>query len=149
MQKKTRPASVAEILSRPSGPLRTLYSRSLDTEKLQEKLQAHLPGTLREHIVAVSYHNSTLHLYTDNAAWATRLRFQRAEILSLARDECLLTDLQGIRIRIAPTQDPPSTARRSCRLSANSARLLEDTARAIADPALRAALLRLSGNRNN
>lgn len=149
MQKKTSPLSIKDIISNQSGPLRDLYSRTVDIAILQEKLYSYLPRPLQEHIVAVSYNNFTLHLHTDNAAWATRLRFKIPEILEIARNKCLLTKLQTIRIKVAPSQDTLTTTRKSCKLSTKTTKLLEHTAQSIADPELRAVFIRLSKNRNN
>jgi len=146
MQKKTRPLSIKKILSTQPGPLLDLYLHTVNIAIVQEKLHACLPATLREHVLVANYDNRTLHLHTDNAAWATKLRFQIPDILELARHHDILSDLQTIRIRVAPAQGTPARVKKPPKLSPKDAQLLNDAGQSITDRKLRHALMRLAKN---
>ena len=98
-------------------------------------------------MLVANYNHLTLHLHADSAAWATKLRFKTPAILEIARNHCMLSDLQNIRIKVAPpAQVKPATTAKPHRLSAKSKQLLNEAGRAIADPKLRHALMHLARN---
>jgi len=113
MQKKTSPLSIKKILSRQSGPLLGLYSHAVNIARLQEKLHARLPDTLREHVLVANYDDLTLYLHTESAAWATKLRFNIPAIREIARKHCRLHNLQTVRIKVAPSQHKAATDKKS------------------------------------
>ena len=148
MIKKSHPLLIKDIISRQNSPLLDLYSRTIDIANLQKKLYKHLPVTIRENVTVASYNNLTLNLFTHNAAWATRLRFKIPEIMDIARNECLLHDLQTIRIKVAPVSSELLPTKKPNKISTKTAKLLKNTGETIADPQLRDAFIRLSQNQS-
>jgi hypothetical protein len=140
-----RTARAAASLLTGGGPgLRCLLERAAELQRLTEAVRALLPMPLDEHCRAASLHGDALVLVCDSPAWATRLRYQAPSLLDELQRRCGLR-ARTLRVRVSPEETPPiAPPRRRLRLSAASAELLEQTAQATEDTALRAALLRLA-----
>lgn len=144
MVKNTGPLKITEILSADTGHLVQLYSHTRELSALEKKLCSYLPASLRDHVRVANYDEKSLSLCTDNAAWATRLRFKIPDILNIARNKCMLDSIQTVRISVAPTEKETSNRRQAPRLTSETAQLLRSTAESLSDPDLRQALLQLS-----
>lgn len=90
----------------------------------------------------------SLRLLAATPAWAARLRFEAPRLLKILSKQGI-TSIQTVQVQISPPAVARAVPYRSVRLSADNARLLEQTARAIRDPRLAEALARLArrGNR--
>ena len=151
MAGKGFPAPMRRLLDPEDGVCRDLVRRVRHLRVLEREVQHCLesvPGGRRVHVAGLDH--SRLRLVTDSPAWSARLRYQCAD---------LLAGLSGgghavarIQMGGAPGQADGRRERgrgtgRRAGLSADSARLIRDYARTVRDPALRAALERLSGRR--
>ena len=89
-------------------------------------------------------------MITTSPAWATRLRYNIPQILSILRDQLGQTKLKTIRIKIVPVTSffPVSTIPKPV-LSKNSSELILQTANSIEDENLRNVLLKLSRRYNS
>jgi hypothetical protein len=105
---------------------------------LLENLLSQLPPDFRPHCTGVRPDGDTLVVFADSPVWATRLRYEAPRILPG-------TGFRNLRVRVAP---PAATVRPAVRkapsLPGAAAALLRETAAAVADPDLAAALLRLA-----
>jgi len=126
-----------------STALRGLASAAAARGALVARVREALPAELAPHCVAATLADRELHLLADAASWATRLRYLSRELTRELRRAGLA--LTGITVRVLPADPRPAATRHSRRVqpSASVPRCLDDAAAGIADPALRAALLRL------
>jgi hypothetical protein len=139
------PRNITDIALGNSDDLADLYSRSLTILSLQASIRRELGPPLAEHIYVANTNPDSITLYTDNQTWATRLRFQTASIIELARKLTGYKDLEVLRIRVSPSLfKSPAPEPAPLLLSAATSRLLSDTAGSTTNPALRAALEKLS-----
>ncbi len=137
-----QPRSVAELLS--SGPLPRLLDHARLLARLQQALQTALPADLAPHCRVLNLRNQTLTLAAQGSAWAARLRYQVPALLQHFARQRTVT-VRTIRVKVAgPTAKPQEKPKRNAHLSPSNARLLEQTASALQDPGLRAALLRVA-----
>jgi hypothetical protein len=137
------PRSVGRWLN-GSPELTGLAAAAARLRALEAALAGHLDPSLRAHCRVARAEGDTLVLLADSPVWASRLRFAGPAIL-----EALLPHLDSppptrVRVKVRPTasQEEPALPRPA--LSAVSARLIRQVADDLADPALGAALRRLS-----
>ncbi len=149
MAGKGFPAPMRRLLDPEDGVCRDLVRRVRHLRTLEREVQRCLgsvPGGRQVRVAGLDH--SRLRLVTDSPAWSARLRYHCADLLT-----CLIRSghtVAHIQIRVAPRQTgtmPERGTARRARLSEDSARLIRDYARTVHDPALRAALERLSGRR--
>lgn len=113
--------------------------------RLTGVLRGLLPEPLAAHCLVANLNGDTLVIGCDSSAWATKLRYHLPTLLAQLRQHPEAAALSEIRLRLQPFRDPaPRAAPRRAKLSSHSAELLSASAEATADPALKAALLRLS-----
>ena len=144
MNEKSGLSSISAFLNDREGPLAGLSTHAAGISDLQKKLCSYLPGDLSEHVTVANFSSKSLCLHADSAAWATRLRFKIPELLHIVRNQCGLTSMQTIRIKVTPSQTRNTTLDNRPVLSEKTAHLLQDIGESTTDPELRDALLRLS-----
>lgn len=149
--KDTSPASAAPIqkLLGAQGTLfAEIHQRIAHIQTIQQKLKSILPPPLCDHFVVANISRATLVLHTDSPAWAAKLRFSTPEILRcVQKPGTTQSDSpKSLRIKVVPVSPKADLPREKIRLSATNRLLIKQTANSISDPALRAALLRLSQN---
>lgn len=111
-----------------------------------EKLRAALPDNIRGHVTVANLERGHLVLHVDSATWATQLRFMQEQIMQIWKQQKWgYVEPQKISIRIQtalplPHSTPPL-------LSAHNAALLQEVAKGVQQPELRAALQRLAQHR--
>lgn len=136
--------SVAKILDQvgKSDP-QSLTQRVRKLVLFERQVLACLPQELALHCQVAGVRDGYLRLVTDSASWAARLRFQEPLLIkTLAR--LGHPETRRIHVKISPKEQARSLPTHCFQLTADNARLLEQTARAIADPKLAEALLRLA-----
>lgn len=105
---------------------------------------------LIHHSAPLSYSRGCLEIQVDSAAWATRVRHTQSALIARLREIPGFQDLRELKVRIEPPAQAASVvptaaaARPLAKPPAQTARLLRSLAGDIDDPALRAALERLS-----
>ncbi len=113
--------------------------------RLESRWQTTAPPPFAQHCRPVCVLDGRLLLQVDSPAWAGRIRHQKQAILQhLRRQHADWAALQDIQVRVVPADQPPAQPHPRPALSAATARLLEQTADAVTDPDLRAALRRLT-----
>jgi hypothetical protein len=129
-----RPATISSVLD---------HARRL--RLLTEQLGRQLPAPLAQHCRVGNIDGNCLILQVDSSTWATRLRYLAPALLTELRQQPGLEALRSTRIKVRPdllpAAPPPAFA---LRLSEQAAAGIRDAALASPDPALQAALLRLS-----
>ncbi|MBI5461916.1 MAG: DUF721 domain-containing protein [Gammaproteobacteria bacterium] len=110
---------------------------------LERQVRACLPQELADHCHLAGIRDGCLRLVVDSPAWAARLRFQEPQLIrNWVRQGG--GEIRRVQVRVAPQEQAPTPPARHLILTAESARLLEQTARGIADPGLAQALRRLA-----
>ncbi|MFN2308152.1 MAG: DUF721 domain-containing protein [Gammaproteobacteria bacterium] len=139
-----RPRSIARILEQvgTSGRL-PIALKARQLADLTQQVQACLPADLSGHWHVAGLGEGCLRLTTEAPAWAARLRFQAPQLVQRLRRHGAVT-LHSVSVRISPPATPRELPARKARMTAESARLLEQTARAVTDPGLAQALARLA-----
>jgi hypothetical protein len=141
--------SLTELLHTASA-LQRLHGQRKEQEALLGRVRPLLPPALAAHCVAALVKGERLVLFADSPVWSSRLRFCGGEVAAALLSQGLFRSPPKVEIRIhlAPSQPVADPAgRRPARLSARTARLLDETAAAVADPDLAAALRRLGRHR--
>lgn len=124
-----------------------MTSQAARLAELSERVTACLPPRLAAHVRLANIRDGCLVLQADSSAWATQVRYKAPEILAALGGEPEFAGVRSIRVRNAPRDYEPPAATRRATLSASSAASIDAQADTITDPALRAALHRLTRRR--
>ena len=129
--------------------LRQLISRVDRLRRLQSRWASVVPMPLRAHLRPAHFERGQLLVEADSPAWATRAHHQKQLLIERLAGHEEFAGLAGVRIRVSPLENTrPVPGARSVRISADTAKLLNATADAVSDPALKAALHRLAHSAN-
>ncbi len=123
--------------------LTKLQARSRQHAALLQQVRRLLPSPLDRHCLAAVLRDDRLLLFADSSAWASRLRYFSRDLILGLRQMQLPVTKAAIRI-LAPNRQKKLKQRHIMQLSRKNAQLLQQTADDISDPALSAALRRLS-----
>ncbi|MDX1443615.1 MAG: DUF721 domain-containing protein [Gammaproteobacteria bacterium] len=130
--------------------LERVAERAIALEQLAELTREAVPEPMRPHVLACAVRNRTLILFTDNAAWASQLRFIQPAILDAIADRTGHR-LDSVRLKVqqaASSERPADSSSQSGKpdreISERSRALIESAADGISDPELAAALQRLA-----
>lgn len=106
-----------------------------------------VPEPESSHISAVAVVETGAVVWTDSAAWATRLRYQADALLERLRRVTGLRELKSVQVKVLPTNDAPEEKKRpSPALTAQSAQTIAACAAYVSDVKLKEALERLARN---
>jgi hypothetical protein len=145
-----REQRIKTLIEKSQGPLKKVVQAAIELQAITTLLQQLLEPELASHCRASEWNNNCLTLAADNAAWATRLRYQQSTILSQLRTQPQFMGLGSIRIEVQAAETPliaaPSTRPTKPRMTLSTAAAagIKATAEKIEDPALKAALEKLA-----
>lgn len=139
--RRGRPRPLRGLLRGQRSTLSAIAERARLLSRLQRRLQAALPAALQGHWQLASVDAEALGIVASGPSWATALRYRQSLLLDAA-ERAIGTRPARCRISV----DPPRLARRRAppTLSRQSAAHIGEAARSVDDPALAAALARLS-----
>ncbi|AIZ33945.1 DUF721 domain-containing protein [Pseudomonas parafulva] len=146
MAYKPPSAQPPAALLRQARPLRLLLNQAERLEHLQRLVESQLQPAAREHCHVASWRDGCLLLVVTDGHWATRLRYQHKRLLTALRGMDAFGNLQRIRFQVQPPVAAPKRPIHASELSPQAAQSLRETAEAIEDPKLRAALERLAAH---
>lgn len=115
--------------------------------ELESRLTAHLEPPLNQHCQIANYANNTLTLHTDSPTWAAKLRFITPDILNFMRNNCSLSEIKTVRIRIMIPDTKTANTAKHLTLSPSTADHIKEVALSVTDDGLRHSLLKLSKHR--
>jgi len=140
-----KPATFTSLLNDKNSTLGRLYLHAGYLAHLEKKLCLFLDSPLNTHCSVANFSNDTLVLHSDSAAWAAKLRYNIPAILNYMQNECNLTTLKTIRIKIKlPEHSTQSeSVEQKPVMSKASANFLNQAAAAMSDDDLRLSLLKL------
>ncbi len=143
--KKIITPSLYALLTGNKNMFGDLLNHTHYIQQLQYNLHEYLGPPLNTHCILANHNNDILIIHADSPTWAAKLRYLTPDILSYMHQQCHLTKLKTIRIKVMPTTPSPvKTSTRQLTLSTKSAKLMNDVANTISDPALRTSLLKLT-----
>jgi hypothetical protein len=93
-----------------------------------------------------SWREGTLLLIVTDGHWATRLRYQQRRLQRQLQSMEAFSGLSRIQFKVQPPETPRYRPAPAPELSVRAADNLQETARGIADPKLKAALERLASH---
>jgi len=135
---------VGSFFAKKTSQLNTLYKEARRLDDLQGIIREHLSDAMSSHVRIATYQEGSLHLYADNAHWATRLRYMESELIASLRKFDAFTHLKTVRYSVKPLYTPPSYKNTARAISKDNARHISTVAKYIGDDALRKALIKLS-----
>lgn len=138
-----RPEKIRSICQQ-SSVLHQLSQRSQRLEQLNYLLKQALPSQFSAHCRLANISGSTLILHTDNASFASLIRFQAPVIIKTLSTE-LNMSITHIDVNVRPLFSPKkSPSPRTISLSSSAANSLQQSAQSIEDGPLRDSLEKLS-----
>lgn len=142
-----RPAKQIFKLLTSSKQAKGLLQRVAHNKQLTSILQANLPLPLASYCQSGELSNNRLTIITTSPVWAAKLRYLLPGLLKQLQTHKTFSQVTEINVKISThttsTEDKPKP-RRVVSMSPHSAEVLQQTANAIEDKALRESLLRLS-----
>jgi len=141
-----KPERISAVCTK-SSRLNQLSQRAQKLNQLNYILQQVMPPQFSAHCHLANIHNQTLVVHTDNATYASLLRFQ-ANTLCKALSEHLSQAVNKLEVKVKPpiklkqTDSSPTLF-----LPKDAAEALEQTADAMEDGALKTALEKLAKRR--
>lgn len=118
--------------------------KTQELNRLNYAVKMSLPIDCHDHLEIADIRDNQLIILTDSPVWQTRLRMYSQTILEALHQHAGIK-LNRVTLRLTPKKriiEKPQPIFRT--LSNNNAKLITQTANGISDPALQAALLRLS-----
>ncbi|MFU8787642.1 MAG: DciA family protein [Methylobacter sp.] len=142
MAKKSTPFRSA--LSFPNRTFAYLCSQVEQQKHVLYKVHEVLPTAIAQHALHCVVHGKKLLVYTDNAAWASQLRFYNSAILAaIAPVTREPVSIMQVKIKTGAIQTKPPSRKPNIPSAERIERLYHDSL-TITDEPLKQALLRLS-----
>lgn len=126
--------------------LKTLCKKAKQIQCANSILAQFLPMALHQHCSVANFQNAALVLHTDNAAWATQLRYQQASLTKAFQQNSQFTHIQTVKICVRIPELPTQKIHRPAHMTLEVGELIKNAAASVTHPALKEALLRLSKN---
>ncbi|MCQ4260799.1 DUF721 domain-containing protein [Stutzerimonas stutzeri] len=140
------PARAPASLLREAKPLKALFGETRRLDQLQKLVESQLQPAAREFCRVASWREGTLLLIVTDGHWATRLRYQQRRLQRQLQGMEAFRDLNRIQFKVQPPEAPRHKPGPAPELSVRAADNIQETARGISDPKLRAALERLASH---
>lgn len=128
--------------------LKKLRQRCQLLEQLNHLFQRSLPAQFSAHCRLVNIDNGTLIIHTDNASYASLIRFQAPALCKTLSNELNMT-IHSMQVKVRPAyQLDTKQTTNSFTLSESSASLLQQTADSMENSSLKTALEKLAKRRS-
>jgi hypothetical protein len=145
----TEPASGAPSAPRPAGQwvaegdLAAVIARAQWLDAADQRFRRHLPPALAGQVRLANVDRGTMVVVVPSPAWKARLRMDTALLLAAA--DAAGIEARSVTLKVVPP-DAPLPERPGAPLSAKARATLEAAAQSVADPDLKAQLLRLAAS---
>jgi len=134
-----------ERIIKNSAHLQKLIQTSQDQKQIFLKIKELLEPQLAAHCISTHYSGQSLKLFTDSSVWASRFRFQSKSLIKKLYD--IHIPVHKLDVKVIPESRPPEPRKHPARrISEQAAQSLIDTADAIEDERLEAALRKLAAS---
>ncbi|NQY27138.1 MAG: DUF721 domain-containing protein [Piscirickettsiaceae bacterium] len=143
-----QPENIRSIFQQNSA-LHQLSQRSQHLEQLNYLLKQALPSQFSAHCRLANMNNGTLIIHTDNASYASLIRFQAPVIIKTLSTE-LKIEIAHLDVKVRPIHTPlQSQPTHNITLPSSAARALQQTAGSLEDGPLKDSLEKLSKRFND
>ena len=146
-----RPKTLDKFLNSSNPELEVLVTHALRLRRLQGQYQQVVGEDLARNCQVANFRGELLTLSCRSAAWATRAKMEKRQLLATLRTTEGFSQLQEIEFITRPISQPIDNKETIFKIpmSVESANSLSQMAESISDPALRAALRRLARHKND
>ncbi len=143
---QTAPKKLLEQVQQ-NGWYRQLAARVRQVNHLQTLFLQGADLELAQHCQVLEFNNGYLNLGVRDANWATHVRYNTPDLVKVLRSHPEFSSLKGINCYVYPDRTPiqPATSPQPNPIHAESAACIAEVAKAIVDPRLKNALLKLAG----
>ncbi|MBI1422765.1 MAG: DUF721 domain-containing protein [Gammaproteobacteria bacterium] len=142
--------SLDKLFEEAHGDLAILVTRTRQLMRWTALLRTKLDQELAPHCYLGELQETSLSIFVDSAAWATRLRFQIPQVISALRmANPIFAKLENIKVKVLTqehSQDLDAIQSSGPVMSTDNARNINSLSESIEDPALQQALQRLARN---
>ena len=140
-----KPPSFKVSLSFQNRTMAYFYSQIGKQQRILQRIQAVLPGTLAKQIRHCLIRDKKLLIYTDSAAWASQLRFYNSAILdAIAPLTRTPIEIMQIKILAGQTGLILGPERKAKIPSVEKIAIIRNDSLTVSDDQLKSALLKLS-----
>lgn len=146
MSLRPLPARAPAALLREAKPLKALFGEARRLDRLQQLVESQLQPAAREYCRVASWREGILLLIVTDGHWATRLRYQQRRLQRQLQCMEAFSGLSRIQFKVQPPETPRHKPGPAPELSLRAADNIQETARGISDPRLKAALERLASH---
>lgn len=133
-----------QMFQNRKGVLRNIFAETRILLDIQSAVKAVIQADL--HVAALT--DGELHLITQSASVATRIKYSQKSILGALRAEGLTTQVKSLKVSVRPLhnlhQNSHLPPREAIAPSLENGRQMQSAAEHIADPNLKSALMKLS-----
>jgi len=140
--------TLGKFFADANGDLAILITRTRQLSRWTAMMRNQLDDALAIHCYIGALDDSTLTIFVDDAAWATRLRFQSAQLIPRLREVgSVFSDVQRIAVKILNVDRAAEATRQETSgpaLSTDNANIINSLSDSIDDPELQEALQRLA-----
>lgn len=140
--------SLDKLLEEAHGDLAILVTRTRQLMRWTALLRTKLDPELAPHCYLSELQESSLSIFVDSAAWATRLRFQIPQVIPALRTvNPVFSKLESIKVKVLTQDNSPQIDAVQALgpvMSAENARSINSLSESIEDPELQHALQRLA-----
>jgi hypothetical protein len=140
--------SLDKLFEEAHDDLGILVTRTRQLKRWTSIFRTHTDTDLAPHCFISNIEDSTLTIYVDSAAWATRLRFQVPQLIPVLRaSNPVFAKLESIKVKVIIQNSQPSTQSSQHigpTMSIENASGINSLSESIDDPALQHALQRLA-----
>lgn len=146
-----RPKLLDKFLKSPNGELEVLITRARQLQHLQHQYQQTAPVNLAKNCQVANLQNQVLTLSCQSAAWATRAKMEKRQLLADLRELDAFSHLCEIEFITHPKSQPTEKKEKIYKIpmSNESAHTISEMADSIVDQDLSAALQRLARHNND
>ena len=140
--------SLNKLIEEAHSDLAILVTRTRQLQRWTGLFRAQLDAELAPHCYVSGIEDTSLLIYVDTAAWATRLRFVAPQLLPILRStNPVFSDLSNIKVKVLSQQNEtraPESHTDGPSMSPDNAHGISTLSNSIDDPGLQEALQRLA-----
>ncbi len=144
---KSEPNCISTVIKK-DGTLTLLCKKTDLIQSANRILTQILPQPLHEHCQVANINNRVITISTDNAVWATQLRYQHQTITKALQASPNFKQIEFVKIRLSPPKTQKVKPCRTPLMSATVSDTINASANSVTNPQLKEALLRLAKNRS-
>lgn len=146
-----RPQILDKFLNSSNPELEGLVTHAKQLRRLQGQFQHVVSENLAKNCQVANFQQGILTLCCQSAAWATRAKMDKMQIVAVLRESSTFSHLDDIRVITNPVTQAIEKKEKikEISMSDQSASIISSMAESISDPDLSSALQRLARHKND